>query len=163
VDRTVPLWGLAERAVRANFSRLESAEAARWRRQMPRESPQPIVHLTALYGQANVPRSPLYFVAEKKYRSAGLVGDAECHPRTVVTGWLVPTETGTYVLRNPGVFLTDCDGKEVLTAVPLSALRVSGRLFWVLVEHGYEDETYRIVEVGQSGISGRIEVNGGGC
>ena len=163
VGRTVPLWGTAERTVRASFSRLETAEATRRHWQLPRESPQPLVQVTALYGQINAPRSPLYFVAEKKYRSAGPVGDADCHPRTVVTGWLIPTETGTYMLRNPGVFLTDCDGKEVLTAVPLSALRVSGRLFWVLVEHGYEDETYRVVEIGQSGISDRIEVNGGGC
>ena len=48
-------------------------------------------------------------------------------------------------------------------AFPLAALRVSGQLFWVLQEHGYEDETYLIAEIGQAHVRYPIEVNGGGC
>jgi hypothetical protein len=36
-------------------------------------------------------------------------------------------------------------------------------LFWVLQEHGYEDETYLIADFGQTEIRYPIEVNGGGC
>ena len=49
------------------------------------------------------------------------------------------------------------------TALPLAAFRVSGRVFWVIQEHGYEDETYGIAEIGPSGVRYPIMVNGGGC
>ena len=61
------------------------------------------------------------------------------------------------------VFLTDCDAKGARTAVPLGAFRVSNQLYWVMQEHGYEDEGYLIAELRQSGIRYPIEVNGGGC
>ena len=81
----------------------------------------------------------------------------------MMTGWLVPGDAGTSILRDPRVFLTDCDAKEARTALPLAALHVSGQLFWVLEEHGYEDETYVIAEVGPSGVRYLITADGGGC
>ena len=44
-----------------------------------------------------------------------------------------------------------------------AAIRVAGQVFWVLQEHGYEDETYLIAEIRQREIRYPIEVNGGGC
>lgn len=67
------------------------------------------------------------------------------------------------MLRNLRVWLTDCDLMEPRIGVPLAALRVSSRLFWFLQEHGYEDETYVVDEVGPSEERRLIEVNGGGC
>jgi hypothetical protein len=61
------------------------------------------------------------------------------------------------------VFLTDCDEKEVRTAVPVAAIHVSDRAFWVLQEHGYEDETYLMAEIGSSDIRYPIAVSAGGC
>ena len=81
----------------------------------------------------------------------------------MMTGWLVPTDDGTFKLLDPKVFLTDCDAKEARNGVPLAAFRVSGRSFWVLQEHGYEDETYLIVDIRASAVRYPIEVNGGGC
>ena len=63
--------------------------------------------------------------------------------------------------RSQSVF--DCDAKEVRTGLPLAAFRVSGQLFWVLQEHGYEDETYLIAEIREPELRYPIEVNGGGC
>ena len=60
---------------------------------------------------------------------------------------MVPTADGSLTLLDSKTFLTDCDGKEVRTAVPLAALRMSGLWFWILQEHGYEDETYVIAEI----------------
>jgi hypothetical protein len=105
----------------------------------------------------------MYFVAEKKYSTARSPQDAQCTAVTIMTGWLVPADTGTYAALDPKVFLTDCDAKEVRTAVPLGAFRVSNQLYWVIQEHGYEDESYLIAELRQSVIRYPIEVNGGGC
>ena len=106
----------------------------------------------------------MYFVAEKKYRTARSPQDTQCTAVTIMTGWLVPTDDEhPYTVLDPKVFLTDCDAKEVRMAVPLGAFRVSNQLYWVIQEHGYEDESYLIVELRQSGIRYPIEVNGGGC
>ena len=105
----------------------------------------------------------MYFVAESKYRTPSFPQDPSCERITVMTGWLVPTADGTLTVRDAKVFLTDCDEKEVRTALPLAAVHVSNRLFWVLQEHGYEDETYLIAEIGSTDVRHLIEVNGGGC
>jgi hypothetical protein len=42
-------------------------------------------------------------------------------------------------------------------------VHVSGKVFWVLQEHGYEDETYVIAELGDSEVRYPIDFNGGGC
>jgi hypothetical protein len=108
-------------------------------------------------------RSALYFIAEKKYRTARYPQDPECTVRTIMTGWLMGTDAGASIVRNPKVFLTDCDAKEVRTAWPVAALHVSGKLFWVLQEHGYEDESYVIAEIRPCEVRYLITVSGGGC
>ena len=163
VRRSDVVWRSAEQAVAANFSRLEAAKAEADHKQLFPETPAPVAQVTGLYREAKSPRSPMYFVAEKKYRTARLPQDPGCTALTIMTGWLVPTDAGTLTLRDPKVFLTDCDAKQVRTALPLAALRVSGQLFWVLQEHGYEDETYVIAEIGPSEVRYPIDVNGGGC
>jgi hypothetical protein len=163
VRRSDSVWAAAERAVLADFSRLETAQAARNGEQLPRESPTPAVQITALYRQAKSARSPLYVVAEKKYRTPRFAQDPQCSTLTIVTGWLIPTDAGTYRVLDPRVFVTDCDAKEARIGLPLAAFRISGRLFWVLQEHGYEDETYLIADIRETAIQYPIDVNGGGC
>jgi hypothetical protein len=162
VPRSDSAWPAAQRAVLAGFSRLESAQAASEGAQPSRETPAPAASLMVLYRQAGSPRSALYFIAEKKYRTARSPQDRQCGARTIVAGWLVPTDEGSFTLLDSKTFLTDCDGKEARTALPLAALRVSGRLHWVLQEHGYEDEPYVIAEISQP-VGYRIRVSGGGC
>jgi len=123
VRRSDSVWATAEGAVLASFSRLEAAQAATNREQLPRETPVPVTRITALFREAKSPRSPLYFVAEKKYRTSRAAQDPHCGTMTLVTG----------------------------------------RLSWVLQEHGYEDETYLIAEVLETAVRYPIEVHGGGC
>jgi len=156
-------WASAERAVLAKFAALERAQANRERQQMPREVPEPVAHIAALYREARSARSLLYFEAEKKYRTPRDPRDEQCTALTVMTGWLVTTDAGAVSLADPKLFLTDCDAKEFRTVLPLAVIRVSGRSFWVLQEHGYEDETYLIGEVRHGHVRYPIEVNGGGC
>jgi hypothetical protein len=73
----------------------------------------------------------------------------------MMTGWLVPAAAQTLTVLDPKVFVTDCDAKEARTGLPLAALRVADRSYWVLQEHGYEDETYLIAEIGQSAFDTR--------
>jgi hypothetical protein len=162
VRRSDSVWAAAERAVLGDFSTLETAQAASNGEQLPRETPMPAIQIT-LYREAKSARSPLYFVAEKKYRTPRFAQDPQCSTLTIVTGWLIPTDAGTYRVLDPRVFVTDCDAKEARIGLPLAAFRISGRLFWVLQEHGYEDETYLIADIRETAIQYPIDVNGGGC
>jgi hypothetical protein len=164
VHESNSVWKSAEQVVLSNFSKLEAAKAQTERSgELPRETPQPIARMTALYREAKSPGSPLYFVAEKKYRTPSSPQDASCERITVMTGWLVATADGGLTLRDAKVFLSDCDEKDVRTALPLAAVHIAKQVFWVLQEHGYEDETYVIAEIGSTGVRYRLEVNGGGC
>ena len=163
VSRAEVLWNTAERIVVANFDALEAAKALADRSPVAHESPAPQPRLTHLYKETKAPRSPMYFVAEKKYRTARHPQDRECGAATVVTGWLTTAEDGTVLLRDADVFLTDCDEKVVRRGLPLGAFRASEQLFWVMQEHGYEDETYRIAEIGATDVRYPITFPGGGC
>ncbi len=162
VRRSNLVWRAAQRVVAADFARLEAAKAAADPAQLVRESPPPAPQITALYRERKSPDSAMYFVAEKKYRTARFPSDPGCAALTIMTGWLTGT-AGTLTLRDPKVFLTDCDAKEARMGLPLAALRVLDQLFWVLQEHGYEDETYLVAEVGPTEVRYPIQVNGGGC
>lgn len=156
-------WSTAERVVVANFDALEAAKALAAREDVVRESPTPLPQITHLYSETKAPRSPMYFIAEKKYKMPRAPQNAQCGAATIVTGWLIVDDAGTVLLREADVFLTDCDAKGVRRGVPLGAFRVATQLFWVLQEHGYEDETYRVAEIGPSGIGYPITFLGGGC
>jgi hypothetical protein len=163
ISRSDAAWSSAERVVVANFDALEAARALAAREQVVRESPTPLPQMTHLYSENKAPRSPMYFIAEKKYKTARAPQTAECGAATIVTGWLMVDGAGTVLLREADVFLTDCDAKGVRRGLPLGAFRVATQLFWVLQEHGYEDETYRVAEIGPAGITYPITFLGGGC
>jgi hypothetical protein len=80
-----------------------------------------------------------------------------------MTGWLIRADDDRLLVRTPRIFLTDCDGMEVRSAEPLAAIHLADRLFWILQEHGWEDESYSVAEIAPSGIRYRVSVNGGGC
>jgi hypothetical protein len=163
VHESNPVWKSAGQVVLAHFAKLEAEEAQTQRQELPRETPQPVARITALYREAKSTDSPLYFVAEKKYRTPSFPQDPSCERITVMTGWLVPAVGGALTLRDAKLFLSDCDEKDVRTALPLAAVHLGNQVFWVLQEHGYEDETYLIAEIGSTSVRYRLEVNGGGC
>jgi hypothetical protein len=163
VAKLDPLWKRAERAVAPTLSQLEAQRAQADRLQLPLETPRPIVQVTALYRESRSTNSPLYFVAEKPYRTARAAENPQCKAVTIMTGWLTHEGAEALTLHSPRVFLTDCDAKEVRTAEPLAAIHLSDRLFWILQEHGYEDESYIVAEIARSGIRYHLAVNGGGC
>jgi hypothetical protein len=163
ISQSNSIWRSAEQVVLSSLSKVEAAQAQTEHQELPRETPQPVARITELYREAKSPRSPIYFIAEKKYRTPSFPQDPSCERITVMTGWLVPTAGGALALRDAKVVITDCDKKEVRTALPLAVIHVSNHLFWVLQEHGYEDETYLIAEIGPTDVRYPIQVNGGGC
>jgi hypothetical protein len=163
LSRSHALWRKAEQVVRAGFDAREKAQAEATQHALPRYEPTPAVRLLMLYCQAGAPRSPLYFEAERAYPTGPFFADPACPSRTVMAGWLSHAGDGIPSLVGQRVLVTDCDGKELRTASPLGALRVGSRSFWILQDHGYEDEAYQIVEIGPTGAQIVFEADGGGC
>jgi hypothetical protein len=157
------LWATAERAVQSSFSRLEAIQATKDAKTIPRETPDPVIQITAMYREAKSARSPLHFVAEKKYRTPRFLQDPQCGALTIMTGWLGQTNASTFTLIDSNIYVSDCDATNARRARPLAVFRVSDQLFWVLQEHGYEDETYLIVEIDESKVRFQIDVSAGGC
>ncbi|HEU4689378.1 MAG TPA: hypothetical protein VFS23_13480 [Vicinamibacterales bacterium] len=153
----------AERSILASFDRLELQESLRSGVSLMVESPAPSVRIVVLYRERGQVRSPMYFVAEKAYKNGRPQAGTGCPDRTVLTGWLLPDRTGQLSLKDHDIFFTDCDGKGIRTAQALAALHVSDRSFWILQEHGYEDETFVVVEITADGVHRQREAAGGGC
>jgi hypothetical protein len=156
------LRSAAERVIRPAFDSREKARAEETQRTLPHDRPIPAVRITRLLRQAGRSRSPLYFEAERVY-ATGPGGDLSCPFHTIMTGWLGSTDDGGLALLDSSVFVTDCDRKEARSGLPLAALRVASHWFWIMREHGYEDETFHIVETGPAHVREALEVEGGGC
>ncbi len=163
VSRAAPLWKEARQVVRAGFDAREKAKAEVSGRPLPRYQPTPPVQLLSLRRQAGAPRAPLYFEAERSYPTGPFFADTTCPTRSVMSGWLVRSDAGALTLLDPKVFVTDCDGKETNTLFPLGAVRAGTRSYWVMQEHGWEDETFVLLEVGPSHVKEVMRVEGGGC
>jgi hypothetical protein len=125
-------------AVRARPDRWTAATAA--------ERERTSVVLLELQRQSGV----YYFEARKRYAGRDL--DA------FGTGWLAVSEHGSTILGT-AFDVTDLDYKGVRRSDVLGVLRVAGRVVWLMEGHGYEDETYDLIEKGQV----RLSVSGGGC
>ena len=162
VESSDPQQRAAERLVRASFDWLELHESLQSRVNLVAESPAPAARIVALYRERGQVDSPMYFVAEKTYKTAR-TDDPGCPHLSVMIGWLVKDDVGQVSLKEHHIFITDCDRKGIRTAEALAAVRVSGRVFWVLQEHGYEDETYVVVEITADGVHRMREADGGGC
>ena len=157
------VWTVAERVVAREFEMREASRARAGQIQLPVETPSPAVRIKYLYREARIERSPMYFVAEKQYQKELNPFDAGCKARTIMTGWLIAAGGAELAISSPQIFLSDCDGVEVRTAVAMAVLHLEQRVFWVLEETGYEDTEYLLVEVTPSGVRRHLAVNGGAC
>ena len=156
-------WTTAAQIVRRHFSRMEAGEARTDRVELPRETPRPVERIRALYREAGSPRSPMYVIAEKRYRTPAYPEDPSCARVSVMTAWLVAAADGELALHDATMFVTNCDQKGVSTERPLAAVHVSDQVFWVMQERGYESESYRIAGIEPAEVRYPITVNGGGC
>jgi hypothetical protein len=85
----------------------------------------------------------------------------DCGPVVFVRGWM-SSGASTQVLTRD-VTHTDCEEKMVRTADPELLLDLAGRKFVVVREHGYEDESFTILELTASAIRTLLKVPGTGC
>ena len=116
--------------------------------------------IEALYAFGTTPR--VYYVeAARPYRQIGRAAD-ECSAFAFGTGWFVRDEKGMQP-RGMAVDLLPCDRTGASYMLPLGAMRVAGRLFWIAQFSGWDHERFVVVEVKPKGVELAANVWGGGC
>jgi hypothetical protein len=153
-------WIGFEGLVRQEFPKFEREAAQKAGASLPREGAGSKVNLEEAW--AVDVAGDVYFIASKAYE-APTSPPPGCELVTILTGWLTRDPYGRRVLVDATPYIDDCDGKEVRTGLPLATLEMDGRNFWVVQEHGYEDETYEIIELSSRGAERLLTFEGGGC
>lgn len=99
-----------------------------------------------------------YFEAEKQYENST---DPGCNDVSLFQGWMEATEHGGLGLMDSRLFLTNCDRKGPSSATPLGIMTLKHEIFLFVSEHGWEDESYVILELSNSGLHKVLETFGG--
>ena len=102
-----------------------------------------------------------YFEAEKQYGQPAASTDPRCNDVSLFQGWMEATERGGLGLMDSRLFLTNCDRKGPGSATPLGIMSLKHQIFVFVSEHGWEDESYIILELSNSGLHKVLETFGG--
>jgi hypothetical protein len=102
-----------------------------------------------------------YFEAEKQYEKPATSRDPGCNDVSLFQGWIDATERGGLGLIDSRLFLTNCDMKGPSFATPLGTMTLKNQIFVFVSEHGWEDESYLILELNNSGLHKVLETFGG--
>ena len=102
-----------------------------------------------------------YFEAEKQYKKPANSHDSGCDAVSLFHGWFEATASDGLGLLDQRLFLTDCDRKGPSSAKPLGIMTFKNRLFLFVSEHGWEDESYLILELKNTGLHKVLETFGG--
>jgi hypothetical protein len=102
------------------------------------------------------------FTTSRRLQEPPFATDPSCEAVTIVQGWF--TRAGDrHAILQVGATVTDCDGVELRTSSPFLLIVPEGRNFVVVREHGYEDESFEILELRGNRLEPQLEVRGGGC
>jgi len=104
-----------------------------------------------------------YLVGRRPAGSAGSAGQARsCELLSFASGWLMVSPRRTPSMRLT-VDITDCNREGLVYTLPLGALRLDGRLVWIIQVSGYGYERYEIVEIQDAKLKILLAVPGGAC
>jgi hypothetical protein len=150
-----------EPGVRDAFNRAERAtegQAGHPVTAKKREQVDPAIE--AIYAFGEQPR--VYYVeAVRAYRALGQSAD-ECMAVGVGSGWFVRNGNAVRPLLM-SVDLLDCDRRGGSYMLPLGALRLGTRLFWLAQFSGWDHERYVVIEITPKRAEAIVNTWGGGC
>ena len=136
------------------FDFQETAEIERLRLEQPPAIAKVQTSLTVLFRSSSVVNGEqvYYFEAEKQYPKRTASGDPACYDVSLFQGWVSIDEKGGVGLMDSNFVFTDCDRKGPSTMIPLGTMKLKEQIFLFVREHGWEDESYIILELNQSGL-----------
>ena len=117
--------------------------------------------LTVLYGSSSVVNGKhvYYFEAEKQYQTR-TASDPGCYDVSLFQGWISTDGKGGMGLMANNFVFTDCDRKGPSTMIPVGIITLKDQVFLFVREHGWEDESYTILELNQSRLQRVLQTVG---
>lgn len=153
-----------QRVLTEAFNRAEREVEDRFGHPVPRrarEGVDPVVE--AIYALGTAPR--VYYVESvRSYRRLGQRAD-ECTGVAFGTGWFV-RESETVKSLEMAVDVLPCNRYGASYMLPLGAMRIGDRLFWLAQFSGWDHERFAVIEIKSKGaraIEAIVNVWGGGC
>jgi hypothetical protein len=114
--------------------------------------------IEAVYVLGDAPR--LYYIESvREYKSPS---SRECQLMSFGTGWFL-RENGAFRTVAMAVDVLDCDRRGASYMLPLGAIRLGTRLFWLVQFSGWNHERYVVIEPKLKAIDAVLNVWGGGC
>ena len=136
---------------------------------VPEKQRAPVpLKVEAVYAAGN-PGGPrvYYFEASKQYDFVGRLNDdarlGRCALVSFGGGWFVREGNGPLTSLRFDVAVVGCNRYQIRYMLPLGALRISGRYFWIAQWSGWDYEEYTIVEIKPDKTEVAQRVWGGGC
>jgi hypothetical protein len=126
-----------------------------------REGIVPLLEAVYAVGPAGVGPRVYYVEAARPYRELGKPAEA-CVAIAFGTGWFV-RERGEVRSLLTVVDLLACDRAGASYMLPLGAMRLDGRLFWLAQFSGFDHERFAVVEIKPKTVDAVLSVWGGGC
>jgi hypothetical protein len=105
----------------------------------------------------------IYYVEAKKEYKFFSKTDPGCNTISFFKGWVVQNKRGGLRLIDSQYTLCDCDMKWATFTKLLGILPMRDRIFFITEDHGWEAESYRILELKGSRIKQVLNVYGGSC
>ncbi|MCI0336202.1 MAG: hypothetical protein L0226_01380 [Acidobacteria bacterium] len=106
----------------------------------------------------------IYFLeARKEYKKPGSSYDPSCNNISFFKGWILQNKRGDLKLIDKQFIFTDCDMKVAEVTKLLGILPIRDRIYIIIEDHGYEDESYSILELNGTRIKRAIKIYGGAC
>jgi hypothetical protein len=148
--------------IRQIFDDLEKDEAERARLEKPPAIAKVGGSLTVLYRSSYAVdgKHVYYFEAEKHYPKRTASGEPGCYDVSLFQGWVSAEEKGSMGLMESKVAFTDCDRKGPSTMIPMGVTTLLEQTFLFVREHGWEDESYIILELNRSGLHRVLQTDG---
>jgi len=144
------------------FDGVEASELERLRLERPAAIAKVETSLTDLYRSSSIVNGKhiYYFDAEKQYPKLTASGQPACGDVSLFKGWISADEKGGLGLMDSIFFFTDCDRKGPSTMIPVGMMRLKEQTFLFVREHGWESESYIILELNESGLDRVLETVG---
>jgi len=144
------------------FDDVETSELERWSIERPPAIEKVETSLTVLYRSSYVVDGKYiyYFKAEKQYPKRTASGGPGCNDVSLFQGWISAHEKGGTGLMDSNLVFTDCDRKGPSTMIPLGMMTLQEQTFVFVREHGWESESYTILELDHSGLHRVLETLG---
>jgi hypothetical protein len=144
------------------FHLREKTEIERTRVERPAAIAKVETSLTILYRSVHAVdgKHIYYFEAEKQYSKRTASDDPGCYDVSLFQGWISADEKGGMGLMDSNFVFTDCDRKGPSTMIPLGTMTLQEQTFLFVREHGWESESYTILELNQSGLHRVLQTDG---